>query len=77
VCRGLACAIRGGEDVLDAVCQKLHVKPGGTSADGKVTVEFAECIGMCEGAPAVMVDDSGKPDVTVEKVDALLADLVS
>src|ERR1700722_19877118 len=40
VCRSLACALRGGEELLDAVCQKLKVKPGGTSADGKITVEY-------------------------------------
>src|SRR5262245_63332392 len=34
VCRGLACALRGGEELLGPVCDKLHVKPGGTSADG-------------------------------------------
>ncbi|HEY1868745.1 MAG TPA: NAD(P)H-dependent oxidoreductase subunit E, partial [Candidatus Cybelea sp.] len=54
VCRGLACAIREGEEVLADVCKKLHVAPGDTSADGKITVEFAECIGVCEGAPAVL-----------------------
>jgi NADH-quinone oxidoreductase subunit E len=75
VCRGLACAMRGGEEVLAGVCQKLHVAPGGTSADGRVTVEFAECIGVCEGAPAVMINDVGRGNVTLEKVDALLDDL--
>jgi NADH-quinone oxidoreductase subunit E len=75
VCRGLACALRGGEETLAAVCEKLHVKPGGTSADGKVTVEFAECIGVCEGAPAVLIDDVGRGDVTPDKVDALLAEV--
>lgn len=75
VCRGLACALRGGEDVLAGVCQKLNVKPGGTSADGKITVEFAECIGVCEGAPAVMINDSGRGNVTPEKVDGLLEEL--
>jgi NADH-quinone oxidoreductase subunit E len=75
VCRGLACAMRGGEDTLAAVCQKLNVTPGGTSADGKITVEFAECIGVCEGAPAVLINDSGKGDVTPDKVDALLDEL--
>jgi len=75
VCRGLACALRGGEDVLGSVCQKLNVKPGGTSEDGKITVEFAECIGVCEGAPAVMVNDAGRGNVTADKVDGLLAEL--
>src|SRR5947209_3956603 len=45
VCRGLACELREGEGVLADVCQKLSVRPGETSADGKITVEFAECIG--------------------------------
>lgn len=75
VCRGLACALRGGEEVLADVCQKLHVAPGGTSEDGKITVEFAECIGVCEGAPAVLINDVGRANVTPEKVDSLLAEL--
>ena len=75
VCRGLACALREGEEVLADVCHKLHVKPGETSADGKITVEFAECIGVCEGAPAVLIDDTGRGNVTRDKVDALIEEL--
>jgi NADH-quinone oxidoreductase subunit E len=77
VCRGLACALRDGEEVLGDICKKLNVKPGETTADGKITVEFAECIGVCEGAPAVLIDDAGRPDVTRDKVDALIAELKS
>jgi NADH-quinone oxidoreductase subunit E len=75
VCRGLACALREGEEVLGDVCRKLNVKPGQTTADGKITVEFAECIGVCDGAPAVLIDDTGRPNVTRDKVDALIAEL--
>ncbi len=75
VCRSLACAMLGGEEVLTSVCQKLGVRPGGTSADGAITVEFAECIGVCEGAPAVLVNDEGRPNVTPDKVDALIEEL--
>jgi NADH-quinone oxidoreductase subunit E len=75
VCRGLACQLRGGDDTLATVCQKLSVRPGQTSADGKITVEFAECIGVCEGAPAVLIDDAGRGDITADKVDALLDEL--
>jgi NADH-quinone oxidoreductase subunit E len=75
VCRSLACMLRGGEEVLENVCQKLKVQPGGTSADGKITVEFAECIGACEGAPAVLINDEARMNVTLEKVDALLEEL--
>ncbi len=75
VCRSLACALRGGEDLLADVCKKLNVHPGGTSADGKITVEFAECIGGCEGAPCVLLNDEHRMNVTPDKVDALLAEL--
>jgi NADH-quinone oxidoreductase subunit E len=75
VCRSLSCQLRGGEDVLAEVCRKLDIKPGGTSADGKVTVEFAECLGVCEGAPAVLVNDAHRMDVTPDKVDGLLQEL--
>jgi NADH-quinone oxidoreductase subunit E len=75
VCRGLACALREGEEVLGDICRKLNVRPGGTSADGKITVEFAECIGVCEGAPAVLINDVGRGNVTRDKVDALIEEL--
>ena len=75
ICRSLACALRGGDEVLTTVCHKLGVQPGGTSADGKITVEFAECIGACEGAPAVLVNDEARMNVTPENVDALIQEL--
>ena len=77
VCRSLACMLRGGEEVLSDMCHKLKVQPGGTSEDGKVTVEFAECLGLCEGAPAVLVNDVARMDMTTEKVDELLGELRS
>lgn len=75
VCRSLACALLGGDDLLAKVCQQLGVSPGGTTADGKITVEFAECLGVCEGAPCVLIGDEARANVTPEKVDALLAEL--
>ncbi|MCX7700145.1 MAG: NAD(P)H-dependent oxidoreductase subunit E, partial [Gemmataceae bacterium] len=75
VCRGLACQLRGGDEVLNRVCERLNVRPGQTSADGKITVEFAECIGVCEGAPAVLIDDAGRGPVEPEQVDALIDEL--
>jgi NADH-quinone oxidoreductase subunit E len=75
VCRSLACALRGGDELLGTFCQKLSVPPGGTTADGKITLEFAECIGACEGAPAVMVNDEHRFNVTPDKVDGLIAEL--
>jgi NADH-quinone oxidoreductase subunit E len=75
VCRSLACMLRGGDELLTNLCGKLHVKPGETSQDGKITLEFAECIGACEGAPAVLIDDVARMNVTPDQVDALLNEI--
>ena len=66
VCRSLPCALRGGEQLLKDVCGKLGIEPGQTTPDGAVTLEFAECLGNCEGAPCVLVDDELHPNVTAE-----------
>src|SRR5438046_5342208 len=76
VCRSLACSLRGGDALLGTFCEKLHVEPGGTTKDGKITLEFAECLGACEGAPAVMVNDEHRHGVTVEKVEEMVKELV-
>jgi len=71
VCRGLACMLRGGYELLSHCMKKLEVEPGHRTADGKITLEFAECIGACDGAPAVLLNDEHVMDVTPEKADAL------
>lgn len=75
VCRTLACALRGADDLLEHCSKKLGVPVGGTTSDGKITLEFAECIGACEGAPAVLVNDEHLMNVTPERADALIAEL--
>jgi NADH-quinone oxidoreductase subunit E len=72
VCRSISCMLRGGEELLVELSQRLGVKPGETSADGKVTLEFAECLGMCEGAPCVLMNDECHGKQTLESVLALL-----
>jgi NADH-quinone oxidoreductase subunit E len=75
VCRSLPCMLRGAEELLANLCDQLEVQPGGTTADGKISLEFAECLGVCEGAPCVLVNDEHRMNVTPEKVDALLTEL--
>jgi NADH-quinone oxidoreductase subunit E len=76
VCRTLACALRGADDLLEHCSKKLGVPVGGTTADGKITLEVAECIGACEGAPAVLVNDEHVLDATPAKMDGLIERLL-
>ena len=65
VCRSLACMLRGSEEVLDRLCDTLGVQPGGTTTDGKITLEFAECLGGCEGAPCLLINDEQRMNVSL------------
>jgi NADH-quinone oxidoreductase subunit E len=75
VCRGLACMLRGAYELIEHCEAKLGVHCGQTTPDGAVTLEFAECIGACDGAPACLRDDIHVMDVTPEKADKLIAEL--
>jgi NADH-quinone oxidoreductase subunit E len=75
VCRSIACAACGGEELLEYLCEKLGVRPGETTADGRVTLEFAECLGACDQAPAILVNDTLHGNMTERSVDELLKTL--
>lgn len=77
VCRSISCALRGGDEVLDKVCHKMHVHPGETTQDGKVTVEFAECLGICDHGPAALADDGRiyGPLESDKVIDQMIADV--
>ena len=66
VCRSISCMLRGGEELLESLCHKWNVKPGHTSADGRVSLEYAECLGACEGAPCILVNDECHMNMTPE-----------
>lgn len=76
VCRSISCMLTGGEEMLDLTCRKLGIHPGQTTEDGKITVEFAECLGICDFAPAALAD-TGKHygPLSPEKVDEMVEDL--
>ncbi len=77
VCRSLSCAVCGGEKLLDYLCEKLGIQPGQTTPDGRITLEFAECLGACERSPAILVNDTLHGPMTEAKIDALLTSLLS
>jgi NADH-quinone oxidoreductase subunit E len=73
ICRSISCMLTGGEEALALACKKLGVRSGQTTADGKVTVEFAECLGICDFAPAALADDGRIfGPLTEEATDAMI-----
>lgn len=77
VCRSVSCHLLGADQVLDRLCHHLGVRPGQTTPDGKVTLEFAECLGACEHAPCMLagkdLHEKLTPESAVKVVDAIRA----
>ena len=69
VCRSISCALRGGEEILEHMCDKLGIRPGETTTDGKLTVELAECLGACEFAPCMLAGDTLHKDLDIQTAD--------
>ena len=73
VCRSISCMLRGGEELLAALSEKWSVKPGHTSPDGRISLEYAECLGACEGAPCMLVNDECHMNMTEESAIAAVS----
>jgi len=75
VCRTLSCALNGAERVTEELCHRLNVTPGQTDASGTFTVIEVECLGACDRAPVIMVNDAWQEHQTPDSVGKLLDDL--
>ncbi len=75
VCRSISCALLGADQLLEHMARKAGVKPGETTADGKLTLEYAECLGACEFAPCMLANDTLHRNLTEAKADEFLESL--
>jgi NADH-quinone oxidoreductase subunit F len=72
VCTDPSCELAGGEQVLQAICRRLGLQPGETSADRAFTVERAPCLGLCEHAPALLVGKTALGRAEAEQAEHLI-----
>ena len=72
VCRGTACHVRGGKNVLKAVRQHLGIGEGETTADFKFTFETVACLGACALSPVLLVNKNYYGKLTPAKVEQVL-----
>jgi NADH-quinone oxidoreductase subunit E len=75
VCRNIACALRGAEDLIDHLQRTLGIGAGQTTPDGRFTLETVECLASCGTAPAMQVGDTYHECLTPAKVDRILGAL--
>lgn len=75
VCTSVSCMLRGSNEIVDHLKQRLGIGFDETTADGRVSLRESECLAACGGAPMMMVDDDYHEDLTPERVDAILKEL--
>jgi len=75
VCRNIACSLRGSENVLAHLQQKLGIGVGETTADGRFTLKTVECLASCGTAPAMQVNRTYHEQLDAAKLDRILESL--
>ena len=73
VCKSVPCYLKNNRPVIDGIVKELGVGPGQTSHDGLFSLQVVNCIGACDKAPAMMIDDEVFGDLTPARVTEILA----
>ncbi len=73
VCESVTCWFLGHEEIRARLQEKLGIEMGGTTADQRFTMLPVQCLGACDRAPAIMIDDDLHCDLTPDKIDNILA----
>ncbi len=76
ICTNISCMLMGADDVVSHCEQKLGIKLGETTADGRITLKIEEeCLAACTGGPMMVVDGHYHTKLTPEKIDQILDNL--
>jgi NADH-quinone oxidoreductase subunit E len=73
VCDGMACWIKGYDNIFEYLTGRLRITMGQTSADGRWTMLPSSCLGVCEKAPVMIVDDDLYVELDTVKIDEILS----
>jgi NADH:ubiquinone oxidoreductase subunit E len=78
VCLGTACFVCGGEEILRAVENHLHIKEGNVTPDGQFSIERnVRCLGRCAGAPIVQINEIFYEKATKEQILGVISGLTN
>jgi NADH-quinone oxidoreductase subunit E len=75
VCRNISCSLAGADGLLRHLEARLGIREGETTPDGRFTLAAVECLGLCDRAPCLMVNDEDHGPITIEAADELLRKL--
>jgi NADH-quinone oxidoreductase E subunit len=72
ICSNIPCYLKGSEMIVESIRKEIGVGPGETTPDGRFSLEVANCIGACDTAPAMLINDDVHGDLTPEKIAGVL-----
>lgn len=72
VCENAPCHVLGAKGIVEALEKELGIPMGGTTSDGKFTLEYTSCLGVCGVAPAIMINEAVYGNLTPERVPLIL-----
>lgn len=72
ICKSVPCLLQNGETLMETIGKELGIAPGETTPDGRFSFELTNCIGACDRAPAMLVDDEVYGGLTTEKIREIL-----
>lgn len=75
VCTNISCMLRGSEKIVSHLEDKLGIKVGETTKDGKFTLKEVECLAACVNAPVCQINKNYHENLTTEKIDQLLEEI--
>ena len=73
ICQSLPCHLKEGQAIIEAIETAIGIKPGNTTEDGRFSYEMTNCIGLCDGAPAMLINHDIYVKLTPEKIVGILA----
>lgn len=72
VCKSLPCYLEHCQTIMESVEKEIGIKPGETTPDGRFSFQLTNCIGACDKAPAMMINDDVHVALTPEKIAQIL-----
>ncbi len=72
LCTNIACMVMGAESLLELLKRQYGLEPGGTTEDGRFSLVIMECIGACDGAPAMLVNEDLHRDLNESNILSIL-----
>ena len=72
ICKSLPCYLKNCQTIIETVEKEIGIMPGQTTPDGRFSFELTNCIGLCDRAPAMLINNDAHVDLTPKKISQIL-----